>query len=57
MDSIFHKAKSIFSVVKVVKEEPRRYGKKGVLLINYEETEEHKRRATEAKIEHSQEES
>ncbi|KAF8859442.1 major facilitator superfamily transporter monosaccharide [Acephala macrosclerotiorum] len=41
MDSIFQKTKSIFTVVKRAKEEPRRYGKNGELLINYEETEEH----------------
>ena len=43
MDAIFHKTKSIFTVVKVAREEPRRYGKNGELLINYEETEEHQR--------------
>ncbi|KAK9777836.1 putative General substrate transporter [Seiridium cardinale] len=45
MDAIFHKApgaKGWFSVVKVAREEPRRYGKNGELLIEYEKTEEHK---------------
>ncbi|KAI1858051.1 uncharacterized protein JN550_012873 [Neoarthrinium moseri] len=45
MDTIFHKApgaKGWFSVVKVAREEPRRYGKNGELLIAYEETDEAK---------------
>ncbi|KAI9893929.1 MAG: hypothetical protein M1814_005482 [Vezdaea aestivalis] len=41
MDTIFHKTSSIFNVVKVADEVPRRYGKNGELLINYEDTEEH----------------
>ncbi|KAI9802529.1 MAG: hypothetical protein M1833_001601 [Piccolia ochrophora] len=41
MDSIFRKSKGWFDVVKVAQNEPRRYGKNGELLINYEETEEH----------------
>ncbi|KAF2753377.1 sugar transporter STL1 [Pseudovirgaria hyperparasitica] len=40
MDAIFHKSKSVFDVVAIARNEPRRYGKKGELLINYEETEE-----------------
>lgn len=43
MDEIFHKVhgfQGIFDVVKVAKEQPRRYGKKGELLIPYEDTEE-----------------
>ncbi|KAM3416982.1 hypothetical protein BST61_g8567 [Cercospora zeina] len=43
MDEIFHKVhgfQGIFDVVKVAKEQPRRYGKKGELLIAYEDTEE-----------------
>lgn len=48
MDVIFQKTKSVFSVVKVAREEPRRYGKKGEVLINYEETEEHKKMARKA---------
>jgi hypothetical protein len=42
MDDIFravHGFKGAFTVVKVAHEMPRRYGKKGELLINYEETE------------------
>jgi len=41
MDAIFHKTKDWFSVVSIAKREPRRYGKHGELLINYEETDEH----------------
>ena len=41
MDAIFHKTKSIFSIVSIARNEPRRFGKNGELLINYEETEEH----------------
>lgn len=46
MDTIFHKAegnKGWFSVVKIAKEEPHRYGKKGELLIDYEQTDERRR--------------
>jgi hypothetical protein len=46
MDTIFAKTKNIFTVVKTAKEEPRRYGKNGEVLINYDETEEHFRRAS-----------
>lgn len=46
MDTIFHKTSSIFNAVSVARNEPHRYGKKGELLINYEETEEHLRRAS-----------
>ena len=50
MDSIFQKAdregkgsfwQPLFNVVKIAKNEPRRYGKNGETLINYEDTEEH----------------
>ena len=41
MDSIFRRCRSYFTLVKIARDEPRRYGKKGELLINYEETEEH----------------
>ncbi|KAI1084192.1 general substrate transporter [Whalleya microplaca] len=47
MDTIFHKvsgAKGCFDVVRVAREEPRRYGKNGELLIAYDETDEHKAR-------------
>ena len=46
MDTIFRKCRSYFTLVKIARDEPRRYGKKGELLINYEETEEHARRAS-----------
>jgi hypothetical protein len=53
MDSIFNKTNSVFELVKIAREEPRRYGKHGEMLISYEETEEHKRRASHAtKAEH-----
>jgi hypothetical protein len=42
MDDIFravHGFKGAFTVVKVAHEMPRRYGKKGELLINYDDTE------------------
>lgn len=47
MDVIFSKVKGLsgwWRVVKVAKETPRRYGKNGEVLINYEETDEHYRR-------------
>lgn len=44
MDSIFRKCHSFFTVVKIAKNEPQRYGKNGELLIRYEETEEHRER-------------
>ncbi|KAJ5976063.1 hypothetical protein N7481_009770 [Penicillium waksmanii] len=46
MDTIFHKTNSIFSLVSVARNEPHRYGKKGELLVNYQDTEEHLRRAS-----------
>lgn len=45
MDAIFHKVhglKGAFTVVQVAQDEPRRYGKNGELLIDYEQTEEHR---------------
>ena len=44
MDTIFSKTRSIFTVVKVAKQEPHRYGKDGEMLIDYENTAEHERR-------------
>lgn len=44
MDTIFHKVtgwKGVFTVVNVARQEPRRYGKNGEQLIDYEQTEEH----------------
>lgn len=52
MDTIFRKTDSIFSLVRVAREEPHRYGKNGELLINYEETDEHKRRVSHATATH-----
>lgn len=46
MDTIFHKTSSVFNLVSVARNEPHRYGKNGELLINYEDTEEHLRRAS-----------
>jgi len=47
MDSIFrkcHGSAGWFTVVKIARDEPRRYGKNGELLIAYDETEEHQQR-------------
>ena len=44
MDTIFHKTQNVFVVVWTAKHEPRRYGKNGEILIDYEETGEHERR-------------
>ncbi|KAL2358562.1 sugar porter family MFS transporter [Cryomyces antarcticus] len=41
MDTIFHKTTNWFNVVKIAREQPRRYGKDGKLLVSYEETEEY----------------
>ena len=43
MDVIFNKTTSVFDVVSVARKEPRRYGKHGELLIDYQNTDEHKR--------------
>jgi hypothetical protein len=50
MDAIFHKTTSIFDVVKVAREEPRRFGKNGELLISYDDTEEHAAHARNASV-------
>ncbi|KAI1340869.1 sugar transporter family protein [Xylariaceae sp. FL0016] len=45
MDTIFHKCqgwKGYFDVIRIAREEPRRYGKNGELLIAYDETDERK---------------
>jgi hypothetical protein len=44
MDTIFTKSNSIFDVVGIAKREPHRFGKKGEMLIDYENTDEHERR-------------
>lgn len=46
MDTIFNKTTNVFNVVSVARNEPHRYGKHGELLINYEDTEQHLRRAS-----------
>ena len=46
MDTIFRKCNSYLTIVKIAQEEPRRYDKHGKPLVNYEETEEHRRRAS-----------
>jgi hypothetical protein len=40
MDRIFRKTKSIFSVVRVAREEPHMYGKKGELLLTLDDVED-----------------
>lgn len=52
MDTIFHKTSNIFNVVSVARNEPHRYGKNGELLINYQDTEEHLRRASHVSEKH-----
>jgi hypothetical protein len=51
MDEIFQDEsvkglKGAFTVVKVAREKPRRYGKNGELLIAYEDTEAYRRRSS-----------
>ena len=46
MDSIFIKCKSIFTVVKIAKEEPYRYDKNGQAIIDYHETDMARRRSS-----------
>ena len=46
MDSIFVKCNSIFTVVRIAKDEPRRYDKKGNPIINYEDTDMAERRGS-----------
>lgn len=41
IDAIFRKTKGWFDVVGTARDMPRRYGEKGELLIEYENTEEH----------------
>src|ERR1700761_9613385 len=41
MDMIFHRTTNVFDVVKAAQEVPRHYGKKGELLIRYDDTEEY----------------
>ena len=52
IDDIFRKTsrglKGWFEVVQIARDEPRRYGKNGELLIDYENTDEHRRRSSVA---------
>lgn len=41
MDEIFHHTTNAFDVVKIANEMPKRYGKKGEILIRYDDTEEY----------------
>jgi len=50
MDEIFHKSTGWFDVVKVANDMPRRFGKNGELLINYEDTEEYAAHQTERRM-------
>ena len=52
MDTIFFKTTSVFNVVSVARNEPHRFGKNGELLINYQETAEHLRRASHVSEKH-----
>jgi MFS family permease len=40
MDEIFHNTTNAFNVVKIAHDLPHRYGKKGELLVDYEDTEQ-----------------
>ena len=48
MDTIFHKTRHWWQVVRVAHHEPRRYGKHGELLLAYDQTDEYQRRASVA---------
>lgn len=50
MDEIFHKSTSVFDVVRLARPSvtPNRYGKNGELLVNYLESDEHRRRSSVA---------
>lgn len=51
IDNIFQKTKGLrgwLTVVQVAKDEPLRYGKNGELLIDYETSEQHRRRSSVA---------
>lgn len=47
MDTIFYKTNNVFNVVTVARNEPHRFGKNGELLVNYQDTAEHLRRASQ----------
>ena len=44
MDAIFTKCKSIFTVVRLARDEPKRFGKHGEVLISYEQSAYRERR-------------
>lgn len=46
MDGIFAKCNSIFTVVKIAKTQPKRFGKDGELLIEYDRTDMARRRSS-----------
>jgi hypothetical protein len=53
LDEVFHKIsgfKGALDVVKVAREMPRRYGKKGELLIAYEDTERGRRNSVRSGV-------
>ncbi|KAJ6014496.1 hypothetical protein N7540_009087 [Penicillium herquei] len=52
MDTIFQNTTTVFNVVSVARNQPHRYGKNGELLINYQDTEEHLRRASHVSEKH-----
>ncbi|EFX04559.1 major facilitator superfamily transporter monosaccharide [Grosmannia clavigera kw1407] len=55
MDAIFHKVhglRGILTVVRVAQEEPRRYGKNGELLIDYEQTEAYCKKHGHGQLKH-----
>lgn len=50
MDAIFRKTQNVFTVVQTAKDEPRRYGKNGEVLIEYDQLDEHRRRTSAAQL-------
>ncbi|KAJ5570004.1 uncharacterized protein N7459_009434 [Penicillium hispanicum] len=52
MDTIFLKTTNVFNVVSVARNQPHRFGKNGELLINYQDTAEHLRRASHVSEKH-----
>lgn len=60
MDSIFHQVsgpRACLDVVRVAREMPRRYGRNGELLIEYEQTIEHKSRHNSTAVHHEKRQS
>jgi len=50
MDEIFHETTNAFNVVKIAHDKPHRFGKKGELLIDYTDTEAHRRASSVAAV-------